>query len=148
MNLNTLLISFLKLGVSSFFCIFSTMVKADKKEHSDFIEKSVHHLEARGFDTIRVDLDGYEKPKSFLRKKNGTTVTPDIVANKDGKRYFFEISLKTDEPQLLKTKWVFLDALSRMKSDAFRIITTKGHYKFTDNLLEDINLTNKTPIKI
>ncbi len=124
------------------------MVKSEKKEHSAFIEKSVHHLEARGFEKIRVDLDGYEKPKSFLRKKNGTKVTPDIVANKDGKRYFFEISLKTDKPQLLKTKWVFLDALSRMRSDAFRIITTKGHYKFTDTLLEDINLSNKNPIRI
>jgi hypothetical protein len=124
------------------------MVKSEKKEHVAFIEKSVHHLEARGFDQIRVDLEGYDRPKSFLRKRDGTNVTPDIVANKDGKRYFFEISLKTDEPQLLKTKWVFLDALSRMKSDAFRIITTKGHYKFTDSVLEDINLSNKTPIKI
>ncbi len=124
------------------------MVKSEKKDHAAFIVKSVHHLEARGFDKIRVDLDGYDKPKSFLRKRDGTNMTPDIVANKDGKRYFFEISLKTDEPQLLKTKWVFLDALSRMKSDAFRIITTKGHYKFTDSVLEDINLSNKTPIKI
>ncbi len=124
------------------------MVKSEKKEHEAFFIKSVHHLEARGFDKIRVDLDGYDKPKSFLRKRDGTNMTPDIVANKDGKRYFFEISLKTDEPQLLKTKWVFLDALSRMKSDSFRIITTKGHYKFTDSVLEDINLSNKTPIKI
>ncbi|MGB5378042.1 hypothetical protein [Muriicola sp.] len=124
------------------------MVKSEKKEHSAFIEKSVHHLEARGFDKIRVDLEGYDKPKSFLRKRDGTNVTPDIVANKDGKRYFFEISLKTEEPRLLKSKWVFLDALSRMKSDSFRIITTKGHYKFTDSVLEDINLSNKVPIKI
>jgi hypothetical protein len=124
------------------------MVKSEKKEHSAFIEKSVHHLEARGFDKIRVDLDGYDKPKSFLRKRDGTNVTPDIVANKDGKRYFFEISLKTEEPRLLKTKWVFLDTLSRMRSDSFRIITTKGHYKFTDSVLEDINLSNKVPIKI
>lgn len=124
------------------------MVQSEKKEHSDLIEKSVHHLEARGFDKIRVDLEGYERPKSFLRKRNGTKVTPDIVANKDGKRYFFELSLKTNEPQLLKTKWVFLDTLSRIKSDGFRIITTKGHYKFTDSVLEEINLGNKTPIKI
>lgn len=124
------------------------MVKSEKTEHSAFIEKSIHHLEARGFNDIKADLEGYDTPKSFLSKNSGDKVTPDIVANKDGTRYFFEISLKTDKPQLLKSKWLFLDTLSRMRSDRFRIITTKGHYKFTDSMLEDINLSNKTPIKI
>jgi len=124
------------------------MVKSEKLANSQFIEKSVRHLEARGFDKIRVDLEGYDKPKSFLSKKSGNTVTPDIVADKGGKKYFFEISLKTDKPQLLKSKWLFLDAYSKLRSDGFRIITTKGHYKFTENMLQDINLCNKTPIKL
>jgi hypothetical protein len=124
------------------------MINLEKLENREFLEKSIHHLEATGFENIKADLEGYECPKSYLRKESGNRITPDIVAVKNGMKYFFDISLKSEKPRLLKTKWLFLDALSRMKSDRFRIITTRGHYKFTDTLLEEINLTNKEPIKI
>lgn len=124
------------------------MVKLDKSENTEFLEKSIHHLEATGFENIKADLEGYEKPKSYSRKGAEEKITPDIVAVKNGRKYFFDISLKSEKPRLLKTKWLFLDTLSRMKSNRFRIITTRGHYKFTDTMLEDINLSNKQPIKI
>lgn len=124
------------------------MVKVEKEDNSEFLEKSIIHLQARGFKDIKADMKGYESPKSYTSKASGTVVTPDISATKDGKKYFFDISLKSDMPRLLKSKWVFLDTLSRMKSNRFRIITTRGHYKFTDSMLQDINLSNKTPIKI
>lgn len=124
------------------------MVKVEKEDNSKFLEKSISHLKARGFKDIKADLKGYDSPKSYMRKASGTVITPDISATKDGRKYFFDISLKSDKPRLLKSKWVFLDTLSRMKSNRFRIITTRGHYKFTDSMLQDINLSNKTPIKI
>ena len=124
------------------------MVKIEKSENQEFLEKSIHHLEATGFEDIKADMEGYETPKSYLRKSNDSKITPDIVAIKNGRKYYFEISLKSSKPRLLKSKWLFLDTLSRMNSNRFRIITTRGHYKFTDSMLEDINLTNKEPIKI
>jgi len=124
------------------------MTHLDIEENKAFLEKSIHHLEATGFEDIKADFDGYETPKSFLKKGSDTKITPDIVALKNGMKYFFEISLKSENPLLLKSKWLFLDTLSRMRSNRFRIITTKGHYKFTDTMLEDINLSNKSPIKI
>jgi len=124
------------------------MVKIEKSENQEFLEKSINHLEATGFEDIKADMDGYETPKSYLRKGSDSKITPDIVAIKNGRKYYFEISLKSEKPRLLKTKWLFLDTLSRMNSNRFRIITTRGHYKFTDTMLEDINLTNKEPIKI
>jgi len=124
------------------------MVKVDKSENLEFLEKSIHHLEATGFEDIKADMEGYETPKSYLRKGSDSRITPDIVALKNGRKYYFEISLKSDKPRLLKSKWLFLDTLSRMNSNRFRIITTRGHYKFTDTMLEDINLSNKEPIKI
>lgn len=124
------------------------MVKIDKQENTEFLAKSIDHLEATGFENIKADIEGYETPKSYLRKGSDNKITPDIVALKNGRKYFFEISVKSAKPRLLKTKWLFLDTISRMNADSFRIITTKGHYKFTENMLEDINLTNKVPIKI
>ncbi len=124
------------------------MVKVDKSENTEFLEKSIQYLEATGFEDIKADTEGFESPKSYIRKETGNKITPDITATKNGRKYFFEIGLKTEKPRLLKSKWLFLDTLSRMNSGIFRIITTKGHYRFTDTMLEDINLTNKTPIKI
>lgn len=124
------------------------MTASDKTENTAFLEKSIQHLEATGFEQIKADLEGYDTPKSYLRKGTDSKLTPDIVALKNGRKYFFEISLKSKKPRLLKSKWLFLDTISRMKSDRFRIITTKGHYKFTDMMLEDINLSNKEPIKL
>lgn len=124
------------------------MVKLEKTENKEILEKSINYLEAKGFEHIKADVDEHESPKSYIRKKSGNKVTPDIVAMKNGRKYFFEISLKSEKRKLLKSKWLFIDTLSRMNSNRFRIITTRGHYKFTDDMLQDINLTNKTPIKI
>lgn len=124
------------------------MIKQEKIENEEFVHKSIQHLEAKGFEKIKADVEGYETPKSFKRKGTGAIVTPDIVARKNGIKYYFEISLKSQKPVLLKSKWIFLDTMSRMKSERFKIITTRGHYKFTDHMLEDINLTNKSLIKI
>lgn len=124
------------------------MVKLEKSENTEFLEKSIQHLEATGFENIKADMEGYESPKSFTRKGKDDCITPDIVAFKNGRKYFFDLSLKSSKTRLLKSKWLFLDTLSRMKSNRFRIITTRGHYKFTETMLEDINLSNKTPIKI
>jgi len=124
------------------------MLQTEKIENIAFLEKTIGYLDSRGFTNIKADFKDCEMPKSYIRKSTGNKITPDIVAMKNGKKYFFEISLKSEKPKLLKSKWLFLDTLSRMHSNRFRIITTKGHFKFTDDMLEGINLTNKTPIKI
>ena len=105
-------------------------------------------MEARGFNNIKADMEGFESPKSYIKKSTGNPVTPDITATKNGRKYLFDISLKSEKPTMLKSKWVFLDTLSRMKSNRFRIITFRGHYKFTDTLLQELNLGNKQPIKV
>ena len=143
-----LIISLLYFDMNKKNGILSIMTHADKQESDKLIQKSVNHLEATGFEHIKADIEGYETPKSYLRKGTDSKITPDIVAIKNGRKYFFDISLKSKKPKLLKSKWLFLDTISRMRSERFRIITTKGHYKFTDNMLEDINLTNKEPIKL
>ena len=66
---------------------------------------------------------------------------------KAGRKHYFEIGLKSEEPTLLKSKWLFLDVLTRMKDDRFRVITRRGHYKFTQDMLDDLNL-DKVPIKL
>ncbi|MEB8328271.1 hypothetical protein OO009_02795 [Flavobacteriaceae bacterium KMM 6897] len=124
------------------------MIHSEKLENQEFLKKSISHLEARGFESIKADLEGFEHPKSYLKKSSGMRITPDIVAIKNGRKYYFDISLKSEKHSLLKSKWLFLDTLSRMRSNRFKIITTKGHYKFTNNLMEDLNMDVEHLMKV
>ena len=124
------------------------MVYTDKEKYSDILTESVTYLEQRGFENIKADMDGYETPKSYHKKGSDIDVTPDIVAEKEGRKHIFDISLKSEKPRLLKSKWLFLNTLSSMKSHRFKLITTRGHYKFTNEMLDDINLSDKNFIKL
>lgn len=123
------------------------MTQTQKKENEAFIKESVNYLQNLGFENIKADVDGFESPKSYIQKNGDLKITPDITATRRTKKYYFEIGLKSEKERLLKTKWRFLDVLSRMNDNRFRIITKKGHYKFTNDMLSDLNL-NKTLIKL
>ncbi|PKQ43905.1 hypothetical protein [Confluentibacter flavum] len=124
------------------------MIYSEKEKYSEILNDSITYLENRGYENIKADIDNYETPKSYTKKGSDINITPDIVAIKHGQKYYFDISLKSEKPKLLKSKWLFLNTLSNLKSHKFRLITTRGHYKFTEQMLEDINLTNKKLIKI
>ena len=124
------------------------MIYTDKEKYSDILSNSLAYLEKIGFENIQADAEGYETPKSYLQKGSDINVTPDIVAEKEGRKHYFELSLKSDETRLLKSKWLFLNTLSTMTASRFKIITTRGHYKFTNEMLDAINLSDKKLIKI
>ena len=124
------------------------MIQADKVKYKDILDNSVEYLEQHGFENIKADTEGYETPKSYAKKGSDISITPDIVATKEGRKHYFDISLKSEKPKLLKSKWLFLNTLSTPKSSRFRLITTRGHYKYTNEMLDDINLNDKKLIKI
>ncbi|MCB0434841.1 MAG: hypothetical protein KDD08_02040, partial [Mangrovimonas sp.] len=84
------------------------MIHTDKQKYSEFIMNSIDYLEKHGFENIKADVDGFESPKSYLKKGSDISVTPDITAEKEGRKHIFDISLKSTKPDLLKSKWVFL----------------------------------------
>lgn len=131
----------------AFFRIIRVMITTEKQENIDVLHESIEYLERLGYSNIKADVDGYDTPKSYHKKGSDISVTPDIVAEKAGRKHYFEISLKSEKPKLLKSKWRFLDVLTRMKDDRFKIITKRGHYKFTNQMLEDLNL-DKNLIKL
>lgn len=123
------------------------MVQIDKKENEEVLLETVQYLENRGFENIKADIEGYDTPKSYNKVGSDISITPDLVAEREGIKHYFEVSLKSAKPSLLKSKWRFLDVLTRMKNHKFKIITRRGHYKFTNEMLKDLNL-EKNPIKI
>ncbi|WP_445735561.1 hypothetical protein [Mariniflexile sp.] len=124
------------------------MIYEDKEKYSDILENSITYLENHGFENIKADMEGYETPKSYAKVGSDISITPDIVAEKEGRKHYFDLSLKSEKPKLLKSKWLFLNTLSKLKSSRFRLITARGHYAFSQDMMEAINLNNKTLIKI
>ncbi|KJD31334.1 hypothetical protein PK35_14560 [Tamlana nanhaiensis] len=124
------------------------MIYEDKQKYSGILEDSITYLENHGFENIKADIEGYETPKSYSKSGSDISITPDVVATKEGRKYYFDISLKSERPKLLKSKWLFLNTLSNIKSSRFRLITARGHYKFTQDMLDAINLNHKHLIKI
>lgn len=120
----------------------------DNEKYTDILSDSLAYLEKIGFENIKAKAEGYETPKSYLKKGSDITITPDIVAEKEGRKHYFELSLKSEETRLLQSKWLFINTLSTMTSSRFKIITTRGHYKFTSEMLDAINLSDKKPIRI
>ncbi|MFD1063137.1 hypothetical protein ACFQ1Q_07750 [Winogradskyella litorisediminis] len=124
------------------------MIKQDKDNYKKELKDSISYLENLGYDNIKADIEGYESPKSYFKKSSGVEVTPDIVAEKHGRKHIFDLSLKTVKPRLLKSKWLFLNTLSQLKSYRFRLITKRGHYSFSDKTLDAIHLDNVKIIKL
>ena len=74
------------------------MIKSDKEKYTDILKESLSYLENRGYENIKADTEGYETPKSFSKVGSDVNITPDIVAEKEGQRHYFELSLKSEEP--------------------------------------------------
>jgi len=130
-------------------CLYSwLMIQTDKTKYTDILNNSINYLQQLGFKDIKADTEGYETPKSYSKLNSDIIVIPDIVAQKEGRNYIFELSLKSDQPKLLKSKWLFLDTLSKMKSYRFGLITTRGHLKFTKDIMYDLNFESQKLITI
>lgn len=124
------------------------MIKQDKENYKNELKDSISYLENLGYDNIKADIAGYDTPKSYIKKNSGIEITPDIVAEKHGRKHIFDLSLKTVKPKLLKSKWLFLNTLSQIKSYNFRLITKRGHYAFSDKTLDAIHLDTVKIIKL
>lgn len=124
------------------------MITQDKEKYAEELNQSISYLENLGYSNIKADIEGYETPKSYHKKGSNIDVTPDIVAEKEGRKHIFDLSLKSQKPRLLKSKWLFLNTLSQIKSYRFRLITKRGHYKFSNETIDDINLDTVKLLKI
>jgi hypothetical protein len=124
------------------------MIKQDKIKYTNELNKSISYLQNLGYSNIQADIEGFDTPKSYLKKGSKISITPDIMAEKDGRMHIFDLSLKSEKPRLLKSKWLFLNTLSQIKSYRFQLITLRGHYKFSDETKEAIHLDTVKTLKI
>lgn len=123
------------------------MKTSDTKDNKEILKESVTYLEKSGFINIKADMVGYGTPKTYHKVGSDVSMGPDIEAERDGKIHYFEISLRSDKPQLLKSKLKFLATITKMKDYRFKLITRRGHFKFTQDMLADLHM-DKHPIHL
>ncbi|MEO9532300.1 MAG: hypothetical protein ABJG68_08785 [Crocinitomicaceae bacterium] len=117
------------------------MILKEKQEHVELIRKTINYLEGKGYENIKADIEGYESPKSFKMTSQDMSITPDIVADtSNGKTQYIEVGMKSESPQLLKSKWKFLKTISEMKNRGFKVVSHRGHYTFADQIMNEIDM--------
>ncbi|MDX1683660.1 MAG: hypothetical protein R3275_00405 [Saprospiraceae bacterium] len=106
-----------------------------------YIDKAIEWAKSRIAQTIRVNSEGYDEPKSFVNQTKDKVVMPDLTyTTRGGSKHYSEIALKTDKAQDLVTKWKFLSQLAQMKSGKLHLLAPKGHLMFTRNLVKKYNI--------
>ncbi len=123
------------------------MIALDDLNNKTILKESITYLEKSGFENIKAEAAGYDAPKSYLKVGSDISIGPDIEAERNGITHYFEISLKSDQPELLKNKLKFLATITKMKDYRLKVITRRGHFKFTQDVLADLHL-NKNPIHL
>jgi len=123
------------------------MIALDNLNNKEILKESITYLEKSGFENIKAEVVGYDSPKLYHKVGSDISMGPDIEAKRNGITHYFEISLKSEQPQLLKSKLQFLATVTKMKDYRLKVITRRGHLKFTQDMLADLHL-DKHPIHL
>ena len=123
------------------------MSTLDKINNKAILKESVKYLESQGYKNIRAEIDGYQTPTKYHRVGSDVHIGPDIEADLGGHKHYFEIGVRPEKPQQLKSKWEFLERVSKSRHYQFKVITRRGHYKFTQDMLDALHI-DRNPIKL
>lgn len=111
-----------------------------KISYEDVLANVIENVKKQGYENIRADLSEYEAPHQLIGKTNDINFTPDVTAEKNEGKAYFEIATKVDQPNELINKWKLLEMLAQMKNGKFQIFVPHGHMKFTQELIKDHNI--------
>lgn len=108
-----------------------------------YIQKAVVWIQKKGYMDIKADLEGMEAPKAFKRKSDDADIVPDLTAKSLGRKFYFEVALKSSDVRNLVTKWKLLSQLAAMKDGKLIIFAPHGHRSFADKTVEKYKISAK-----
>ena len=106
-------------------------------ENNEYLEKAIKWAESKGFKDLKSQHEDYEQPFSFTNQQNQEEFTPQITANKDGRKNYIELAMKNEEVSKTVSKWRLLSTMADMKGGKLYLLAPRGHKAFTDNILND-----------
>jgi hypothetical protein len=111
------------------------------EDREKFIAQVVEELiQPRGYDSFKANVEPYDKPSPLVQNGSGDVFTPDITAVRNEQQSYFEIAQKNDDVSRTVSKWKLLSLLAEMKGGKFYLISPRGHYRFTEQLVTQHNL--------
>ena len=108
-----------------------------------YIQKALTWVEKKGYLEIKADIEGLETPKSFTQRSSDTAVYPDMTAKSLGRKFYFEVALKSSNERDIVTKWKLLSQLAAMKEGKLIVFTPHGHRAFAEKIIEKHRITAK-----
>jgi hypothetical protein len=111
-----------------------------KEKSKKLYTKAVNWIRRKGYQKIRAKVDDFNDPKSFYRKRDNETFTPDLSASQYGQRSYFDIALKSENRRRLISKWTLLSDLANMKGGDLYLFAPHGHKAFAERIVERHNI--------
>lgn len=90
----------------------------------------------RGFKQIKANVEDFDTPAKLQRERDDESYIPDITGVINGRKSYFELSLKTDKIRQVVTKWKLLSRIAGFKRGKLYLIVPRGHYAFTNRVLD------------
>ncbi|NNF34806.1 MAG: hypothetical protein HKN68_11885 [Saprospiraceae bacterium] len=110
-------------------------------EKQQYLEQALEWVSRKTTGEIKSVHEDYEDPKIFKSKSSDMTVQPDISFRlNDGRKHFTDISLKTEKPQNLVTRWKLLSTMATLSRGKLYLLAPRGHKIFTTRLVERYNI--------
>ena len=114
------------------------MINEEKKS---FLQQAIKWIQKKPITNLRSVAEGYEDPRSFYHKQSKADIKPDItIETPRGIKHYTEIAMKSENPQILVTKWKLLSMLAAMKRGNLYLLAPKGHKLFTQRLVKKYNI--------
>jgi hypothetical protein len=105
-----------------------------------FISSVISWAESHGFNNVRANIEGYEKPVSYERANDNLVFTPDVTAVNMYIKHYLEVAVKTDTNQRSISKWKLLSELAGMKGGKLYLMAPRGHVRFARDIVTQHNI--------
>lgn len=110
-------------------------------EKLKYLDQAIQWARNRAASDIRSVHDEFEDTQLFKNNNSDEHVQPDLsFKNSSGVKSYTEISLKTDTPQKLVTRWKLLSLLASLRNGKLFLLTPKGHKMFTQKLVSQYGI--------
>ena len=102
------------------------------------LENAVDLLSQKGYQSIKADLDNYDKPVAFSQKNSENTFVPDLTAvSRSGKCYFEIVTKDKKDQDEVISRWKLFSTLATMRNGKFVLLVTRGMMRFTMDTIQN-----------
>src|SRR5690606_7902809 len=116
------------------------------QEYNTLAERVINYAQKSGYEDIKADFTGYDSPAALTMVNQDVSFTPDFTAQRNGKKFYFEMVMKNSDEndnRMLIIKWKALEAIARIKGGFLQLFVPNGSFKFATSLIKDNGIEAK-----